>query len=99
MELISFSVRSSSRREGDGVKEWMGLIVISASYKFHFIRVHDNLVYDPSNYKFIFLIDLMCFKLKTVIINVKGYICLYSKIPFLRRVSQLTLFASSNRAR
>ena len=27
------------------------MIIILASYKFHFIRVHDNLVYDPCNKK------------------------------------------------
>ena len=35
---------------GDGVKGWMGGIVILASYEFHFIKVHNNLVYHvPGN--------------------------------------------------
>ena len=32
--------------EGRGYKRW-----ILASYKFYFIRVHDNMDYDPSNNK------------------------------------------------
>ena len=45
--IIYYSVCSSSIHPigGDGG------IIISASYKFHFIRVHDNLVSDPSNNK------------------------------------------------
>ena len=50
MEIIYWSVRSSSRWGGDrikvrdGVKGWMGGIVILASYKFYFMRVDDDLV-------------------------------------------------------
>ena len=44
LTLNSLIVRSSSRREGDGVKEVDGSIVILARYKFHFIREHENLV-------------------------------------------------------
>ena len=53
MDIIYWSVRSSSRR-GDGVK---GVnekkIVILSSYKFQFIREQDN--QDPSNNKSIWL--------------------------------------------
>ena len=44
MGIIYYSVCSSSKRGGDGVKVVNGGIVISASYKFHFIRVPENLV-------------------------------------------------------
>ena len=40
-DLIYWSVRSSSRRGGDGIK---GVIIILASCKYHFIKVHENLV-------------------------------------------------------
>ena len=53
---ISYSSRenklfleSQSRGEGMGYKWWIGDIVILASYEFHFIRVHENLVSHPSN--------------------------------------------------
>ena len=42
MDIIYWSARSSSRRGVDGVKGVDGGIVILASYKFHFIRVHHN---------------------------------------------------------
>ena len=35
---------NNCRHEADGVKGVDGEIVFLASYKFHFIRVHDNLV-------------------------------------------------------
>ena len=41
---LGCSVCSSSRRGGDGVKGGELGINILASYKFHIIRVHDNLV-------------------------------------------------------
>ena len=50
MDINYWSVSSSSKRGGDGIKE-VGVVVILASYKSHFIRVHDHLVYDPSNDK------------------------------------------------
>ena len=56
MDLIYWSVRSSSRREGNGVKSLYEGIVILASYEFHFIRVYDYLVLDPSNNKSIMLV-------------------------------------------
>ena len=37
---------------------WMGENVILARYKFHFCRVHDNLMNDQSNNKFILIIVL-----------------------------------------
>ena len=45
MEIAYWSVRLSSMRKGDGVNK----LFILASYMFDFIRVHDNLVYDPNN--------------------------------------------------
>ena len=48
-------VRSSSSRGGDRVKGLMEDIVFLACYKFHFIRVHDNL----SNNKSIFKVDVL----------------------------------------
>ena len=42
--VIYWSVRLSSRSGGDWVKRGMGWIVILASYKLYFIRVHDNMV-------------------------------------------------------
>ena len=42
-DITHWSVRSSSKRGGDGVK-MVDVEVILASYKFNFIRVHDNLV-------------------------------------------------------
>ena len=39
-----WSVHLSCSWGGDGIKGVVGVIVIFASYKFHFIRVHDNLV-------------------------------------------------------
>ena len=47
IDLIHWSVCSSSRR--DGVKGWMEYKVIIASYEYHFIRVHENLVQHSSN--------------------------------------------------
>ena len=44
MEITFWSVRSSSTRGGYGVKVEVGEIIILASYKFHFIRVHNKLV-------------------------------------------------------
>ena len=41
---VSWTVRPSRRRGGDYIKEVDGGIVILASYKFHFVRKHDNLV-------------------------------------------------------
>ncbi len=44
VDITYWSLRCSpSRRGGDGVKR-VGRIVILASYRFHFIRVQDNLV-------------------------------------------------------
>ena len=53
MELIYWSVYSYSRREEGGVKRRAcgKSLFMLASYKFHFIRVHDDLVYDPSDDK------------------------------------------------
>ena len=49
MKITYWSVRTSSRRGGDGVKWVKGAgIVFLASYNFHFTKVHDDLVYDPS---------------------------------------------------
>ena len=49
MDVTHWPVRLSSGMGcGKGV---YGGIVILASYKFRFISVHDNLVYDPSNIK------------------------------------------------
>ena len=45
---IYWSVRSSSRREGLGLRGWN--IVILASCEYQFIRVHENLVQHQSNY-------------------------------------------------
>ena len=47
MDLINWSVRSSSRRGGDGVK---GGVVILASFEFYFSRVNENLLQHPCNY-------------------------------------------------
>ncbi len=44
MDLIYGSFRSSSGRGGDGVKGWMGGIVIVASCEYFFIRLHKHLV-------------------------------------------------------
>ena len=44
MDILYWSVQASSRRGGDGIKVVDVGIVILASYMFHFIRVHDNLV-------------------------------------------------------
>ena len=49
MELIHWSVRLTSRRGEDGVKGMDGCIVILASCKYHFIRLHENMVQHPSN--------------------------------------------------
>ena len=49
MDLLYWSVRSSSWRGGDGVKGVDGGIVILVSCEHHFIRVHENLVQHPSN--------------------------------------------------
>ena len=49
MDVIHWPVRISTGMGcGKGVNSG---IVILASYKFRFISVHDNLVYDPSNIK------------------------------------------------
>ena len=47
MDLINWSVRSSSRRGGDGVK--VGVVIL-ASFEFYFSRVNENLLQHPSNY-------------------------------------------------
>ena len=44
IDIIYWSIPSSNRRKVDKVKGVDGGIFILASYKFHFIRVHDNLV-------------------------------------------------------
>ena len=51
MDITFWPVRSSSKRGGDGVKgaDLEGVVVILASYKFHLIKVHDDLVQDLSN--------------------------------------------------
>ena len=49
MDITYWSVRLSHRMGRDWGKEGEWGIVILASYKFQFIRVHDNLVKDPSN--------------------------------------------------
>ena len=41
-----------------GQRLWIGGIVILASWEFHFIRVHENLVQHPSNY--ISILTLFC---------------------------------------
>ena len=48
-------VRSSSRRGGVVERGWSGEIVTLASYKFYFLRVHDNLVKNPSDNKSIYI--------------------------------------------
>ena len=51
--LIYWSVRLSDRRAEDGVQG-----VIKASYEYHFIRVHENLVQQPRIiYQFVMVID------------------------------------------
>ena len=50
LNLIIWSLLSSSRRTGDGVKRLDVVIVILASWKDHFIRVGENMVQHPSNY-------------------------------------------------
>ena len=47
MDLIYWSVRSSSRIRGDRVKD-VGIVIL-ASCEYHFIRVYENLVQHPSN--------------------------------------------------
>ena len=41
MDITYWSIRLSSRNEANGVDK--GIVILS-SYKFYFIRVHDNLV-------------------------------------------------------
>ena len=53
VQVNEFSVQTSSRRGGDGFKRMDVRIVILASYKFHFIRLHDT-----SNNKSIFMIKV-----------------------------------------
>ena len=48
-------VRSSSRRGGVVERGWSGEIVTLASYKFYFLRVHDNRVKNPSDNKSIYI--------------------------------------------
>ena len=55
MDINLWSVILYSSRGGDGVMEWMMEIDILASYKFHFFRVHNDLVKDPSGNKSIIL--------------------------------------------
>ena len=49
IDPIYWSVHSSTRKEADGIKELGGGIVILASCEHHFIRVHKNMLQDPSN--------------------------------------------------
>ena len=57
MDLIFWSARSSSRREGDGVKGVDGVYsFFFGSYEPHFIRVHENLEQHPSNNISIFIL-------------------------------------------
>ena len=45
MKIFYWSVLISSRIGGDWLKgDGLGFIVVLGSYKFHFIKVHDNLV-------------------------------------------------------
>ena len=46
---------TGEKRSQDDTVGW----VILASYKFHFIRVHENVVYDPSNNKSIIYIEML----------------------------------------
>ena len=48
--VICCSIRSSSSRKCWGKDGKWGIYIL-ASYKFYFIRVHDNLVLDPINNK------------------------------------------------
>ena len=50
MDIIYWSVQSSSRSRGDWVNGLIWGIVILASCEYHFIRAHANLVQYPSNY-------------------------------------------------
>ena len=58
MDLIYWSVNSSSRRlGGGGFKKWMGVIVILANCEYDTIRVHENLVHHPNDNILIYLGD------------------------------------------
>ena len=64
MNTTFWSVRSSSKMGGNWVKGVNVGIVNLESYKFHFIRVHDNLVQDPSNDESIlFILNITAFPL------------------------------------
>ncbi len=67
MNITYWSVRLASRRGGDGV-----FVVTLATYKFHFSRVHDNIVQDLRNDKYITQVysDLH-------IILTDMYVCIY----------------------
>ena len=47
--VVYWSVSSSRGRGGDGLKRVEGGIFILAHCKYHFIKEHENLVYDPTN--------------------------------------------------
>ncbi len=44
MDIIFGQFLHPVKGEGIGYRVWMGSIIILAHYKFHYIRVHENLV-------------------------------------------------------
>ena len=64
MNLIYYSVRSFRSRLRNGVKGFMGSIVILACCEHHFIRVHKILVQHPSNNKSIVILSVDHFNFK-----------------------------------
>ena len=51
LDLIYWPIRLSSRKGEDMLKGVVGGIVVLYSYKYHLIRVHENLVQHPINNK------------------------------------------------
>ena len=49
MELIYWSIRSSSRRVVNGIKWVDGCIIILGNFELYLISIHENLVQHPSN--------------------------------------------------
>ena len=57
--LIYWSILSSNRKGGDGVRGWIGGFVKLASCKEHFIRIDENMVQYPCYYTLLCIMQLI----------------------------------------
>ena len=93
MDLIYWSIRSTSRREWNGIKGVEeGVVVILNNYKLRFIRVHDNFVQNPSNnnsiikkpYKYCIDLNLLWSSIVLILFNNLILIFLYYILDIIK---------------